>query len=108
MYAECKLCNLEQVVPLILFFTVLVSELKIVNYGVFRDFLSELTSSEESTTTGPRLTGLRHEEANVVAENGRRSIEKVRGQFHHHRQLCQLLQNGSSGHGRVIRCPTRD
>ena len=49
----------------------------------------------------PLLTGLRDEEAHVVAEDGRLAVEEVGSEVDHDGQLGQLLQQLPRGDGRV-------
>ncbi len=42
------------------------------------------------------LAGLTDEDAYVIAEDGRLTVEEIAGQFQNHRQLAQLLENLST------------
>ena len=54
------------------------------------------------------FAGLGHEDADVVAEDGRVTIEEIRGQLHHDGQLGQFFQDGPGGDGGMVGGPAGD
>ncbi len=48
-----------------------------------------------------RLTRLGYEDAGIVSEDGRVSVQEVRGEFHGDRDLRELLKDAANGHAGV-------